>query len=582
MSTLYLQDLSEPSRAPVGPLPLSQAFTIGRNETSDLTINQAVVSGVHCKLALRGGSLILTDLSSNGTFLNGVKVGKGKDVEVKVGDVVQIARPRGYDQDFAAKFKLIALTHSSVPIAPASGLAVPPRAAQAPGSGSRTRSSTPVKAVGPGSAVKAVPVAPGTPNKCQAGIVGPGGPAVPLVPYMSPAKLSSYAPQFESPMQKSPALKRARGACEGSPLPLPSPRASISGPIATIGAAEMKVQELQTLADSLSTQVSDVSLQLQFKTRRLEEVERQHREALSKMESLTERCGALETQTQSWEFKAAQLQSAVERLKGEAGNSRGELSSCVRERDELRGACEEWRELAERNKVVVSELGEKRRELETYVRELESSTGKYQTLIAGVNERNAELVFEKAKLMETVGDWESRGREWEGLWRGVASWLRICPVQNLIHDVVQAERPDYQAPADDAIDESPDTPEPDELTTANGQTPKKPEAALFSLGDDMLPINAFCESVGVVEVAMRRVTEGGSVIGPAESARRDSAPRHSSGTQLEDEGESCELMDFVVNNDEELPDFLGAIPGTFAGGFFGGESVQDNHSVAYM
>lgn len=357
---------------------------------------------------------------------------------------------------------------------------------------------------------------------------------------------------------------------------------------------DTKLQELQTLCDSLSSEKTDAELQLQFKARRLEEVERQHRDTLQKAESLTERLGSLETQTQSWEFKASQLQSAMERVKGEAAALRSELSGCSRERDEWKGACTEWKELAERNKAVCTELLDKRRELEQYVRELEAGIGKYSSMMASVNERNAELVLEKAKLVENVGEWEEKGEEWERKWRGMMSWLRMCPISGAAAElqgpaaaapqgpvVVTAVELQVQAVHIEGEDgEFLDPVIPESLDPAESEAEQMETAILpqEEMGTPKKPENPEVDGECSMEVIAggRRVTEGGSV---AEGAvRRDSAPRHSSGTQLADEGESCEVM-------EELPDFLGAMPGTFAGGYLGGESVavvHDNHSVIYM
>jgi E3 ubiquitin-protein ligase CHFR len=68
------------------PLPtysLTQAeILIGRNPECVICINDKRLSGKHCTLSKQGDKYMLTDLSTNGTFLNDKKVGKGITVEL--------------------------------------------------------------------------------------------------------------------------------------------------------------------------------------------------------------------------------------------------------------------------------------------------------------------------------------------------------------------------------------------------------------------------------------------------------------------------------------------------------------------
>jgi len=56
-------------------------FSIGRGESNDLVSDSAHLSGMHCELApaqgASGGALVLTDSSTNGTFVDGSRVCKG-------------------------------------------------------------------------------------------------------------------------------------------------------------------------------------------------------------------------------------------------------------------------------------------------------------------------------------------------------------------------------------------------------------------------------------------------------------------------------------------------------------------------
>ena len=84
-------------------------FSIGRNDTCNVVIAGSVVSSVHCRI-ICGPKIELTDLSSNGTFVNGVKIGKNRTVHLTHGDTIQIARPNKTDDgsataDYAGHFK---------------------------------------------------------------------------------------------------------------------------------------------------------------------------------------------------------------------------------------------------------------------------------------------------------------------------------------------------------------------------------------------------------------------------------------------------------------------------------------------
>lgn len=63
-------------------------ITIGRSETSDVTIDDPEVSRLHAVLSRRGGRFWLTDLgSANGTSVNGVRAG-AEPIEVGSGDML--------------------------------------------------------------------------------------------------------------------------------------------------------------------------------------------------------------------------------------------------------------------------------------------------------------------------------------------------------------------------------------------------------------------------------------------------------------------------------------------------------------
>ena len=68
---------------------------IGRDPSrNDLVVpaEEAMISGVHCMLEVKGSSLFLTDLGSkNGTYINGNRVVSGEPKELKLGDTISLA-----------------------------------------------------------------------------------------------------------------------------------------------------------------------------------------------------------------------------------------------------------------------------------------------------------------------------------------------------------------------------------------------------------------------------------------------------------------------------------------------------------
>jgi pSer/pThr/pTyr-binding forkhead associated (FHA) protein len=69
--------------------------TMGRASGADFVVDAALVSRVHCRLTLNaeGGRLEIEDLgSTNGTFVNGRKVGKSGKTILKDGDKLTVGR----------------------------------------------------------------------------------------------------------------------------------------------------------------------------------------------------------------------------------------------------------------------------------------------------------------------------------------------------------------------------------------------------------------------------------------------------------------------------------------------------------
>ena len=108
---LVLEDLNE-SRNNLRAFPLNAKVSIGREQTCDIVIVTDVVSKVHCEFKTneQDGCVrcLLTDLSFNGTYVNGIKVGRNLEVEVDSGDIIVLGRPSKSDGvcSYAGRFRL--------------------------------------------------------------------------------------------------------------------------------------------------------------------------------------------------------------------------------------------------------------------------------------------------------------------------------------------------------------------------------------------------------------------------------------------------------------------------------------------
>jgi hypothetical protein len=79
------------------PLPTDRTFTIGRHPSNDLTVPDKAVSRFHASLEPIGHGWRLSDMSSNGTIVNGTRiVGRqiavSPDAEVGIGPISIVVR----------------------------------------------------------------------------------------------------------------------------------------------------------------------------------------------------------------------------------------------------------------------------------------------------------------------------------------------------------------------------------------------------------------------------------------------------------------------------------------------------------
>ncbi|KAJ1978174.1 hypothetical protein H4R34_003301 [Dimargaris verticillata] len=80
-------------------LALDQSIVIGRHRSCDIKVEGTFCSNHHCRLAVEmstedsnGFAVVCHDMSSNGTFVNRVKIGKGKTVLLTHGDTLEIRK----------------------------------------------------------------------------------------------------------------------------------------------------------------------------------------------------------------------------------------------------------------------------------------------------------------------------------------------------------------------------------------------------------------------------------------------------------------------------------------------------------
>ncbi|KAF9520966.1 hypothetical protein BS47DRAFT_1323045 [Hydnum rufescens UP504] len=83
-------------------------YTIGRAPTADFSVVAPRISGIHCTVNYNGedGKIIITDHSTNGTFVNNKVIGKKMNCMVKNGDEVSLGIPNDLgDEDYRYIFR---------------------------------------------------------------------------------------------------------------------------------------------------------------------------------------------------------------------------------------------------------------------------------------------------------------------------------------------------------------------------------------------------------------------------------------------------------------------------------------------
>jgi pSer/pThr/pTyr-binding forkhead associated (FHA) protein len=73
---------------------------LGRKASCDVQIEDLAVSGFHCVVSISdAGALIVTDSSTNGTFVNGERVANGMTMDLRAGDQLQLSKPKSEEKE---------------------------------------------------------------------------------------------------------------------------------------------------------------------------------------------------------------------------------------------------------------------------------------------------------------------------------------------------------------------------------------------------------------------------------------------------------------------------------------------------
>ena len=104
---------------------LDRRVVVGRDLESPVQIQGPGISREHLALEEQNGRVLISDLSSNGTSVNGSRLEKGKPREIRDGDLIEIP---GYQIDF----KVVAAPAEDVEVALPEIVEPPPLAIAAP------------------------------------------------------------------------------------------------------------------------------------------------------------------------------------------------------------------------------------------------------------------------------------------------------------------------------------------------------------------------------------------------------------------------------------------------------------------
>ena len=210
---------------------------------------------------------------------------------------------------------------------------------------------------------------------------------------------SSEVSQTPTPLRQSttPAPKRPptpQAVCGSSKMP-PAP--------------PPKRPKLSEAPDTVQERLQEAELSLQFKSKRLEELERTHKQCGERIMSLQDKVNNLEGAHSDGSLRAQQLQSAVDRLKNENASLRSQLTTAQQEREDVCSKLNEAEVALERLKKSLKSTTEQKVAAEKMTQETADTLAARTTKLAQTEaslkqktEKTSSLTAEKAELMEKL------------------------------------------------------------------------------------------------------------------------------------------------------------------------------------
>jgi chromosome segregation ATPase len=159
----------------------------------------------------------------------------------------------------------------------------------------------------------------------------------------------------------------------------------------------------------MQERLQEAELTLQYKTRRLEDLEKTHKSCAEKINNLQDKVNNLEGSQIDGNLRNPQLQSSSDRLKAEVAGLRAQLSAAQQEREDCVGKLNEMEVTIERLKksLKVATDGKQaaEKQLQDVNESLASRTAKLAQVEAGLKQKTekvALLTSEKAELLEKL------------------------------------------------------------------------------------------------------------------------------------------------------------------------------------
>eukprot|EP00930_Biecheleria_cincta_P031654 TRINITY_DN21968_c0_g1_i1.p1 TRINITY_DN21968_c0_g1~~TRINITY_DN21968_c0_g1_i1.p1 ORF type:complete len:582 (+),score=139.24 TRINITY_DN21968_c0_g1_i1:42-1787(+) len=384
------------------PGPGSGSFSIGRKASCDLILPEAhaYVSGEHCRVKWgdEEGHQVLQveDLSGNGTFVNGSKVGRGKCARVKLSDQISLAKPTR--KGGAIMFRL----ESSSSVRPGAGASESSAAVPAP-------APSPAPTAPARSAAAAAPAPAGAPAVTSASST-----ASAVSSAQGPSSTTGQLQQRQPSSREAPpppaATNRLQQRQASSREQLPAAMATASRQ------RHAELQRLELRVEAEKNRCSALEVELHEERCQLAEARRRHRtfteHAESHMQAAAARLGSSDALARENARRAQdceELRESLRRLAAEqrpleraqlaaAEAAKHDRRECIRLRAEL----EEEQRCAERAACETALLRTEVDEASTRTLELESEVRREEEFNASLEEQAAAACSEWNRTKSAV------------------------------------------------------------------------------------------------------------------------------------------------------------------------------------